>query len=122
MNPCRTIRRRLDDRRPLGQEEEAHLFACEPCRRRARADRRLAGLSHWPAPDLEPSPVFVAGVMARVRGSQRVSHRLGPWAWAAAAALFAFGVGYGSQAAQVSADAAEQVAELAPAASAPLGF
>jgi anti-sigma factor RsiW len=96
---CRTAREMMHEAldgeltAPARRRFERHLAACPACR---RAYDALAGAvaALEAAPRLEPSPVFAAGVMRRVRlarARQAAARRLLSWATAGAAAAVAAG-------------------------------
>jgi len=113
MNPCREFRRALKTEGRLSPGSEQHLFACPPCRRRARqerVEREIDGLAGLPLVETAVPPDFVARVM---RGLPAAAPRRRPearWAWAAALAIFSVAAGYGYTAWTDSVAAGQQVA------------
>lgn len=86
-------------RAPRG--DAAHLLTCPGCRARARVAAAWEALPRLQVEEgaIEPSPRFVKGVVAAIRGDQERRARIRLVLAAAAALLFFFCVGTGHESA-----------------------
>lgn len=119
MKPCREVRRQLRSGTGLGPGEEQHLFACPPCRRRARserAEREIESLASWGPSAAAVAPDFVPRVMRGLplSSARRTRPPVSLGKWAAALAVFSAAAGYGYTVGADTAAAGQQVAAVSP--------